>query len=405
MRRVFLNSWLFGLILLAAVAIGCNQKPLLPPTDDAMPVVNVSKPVEREVTDYVDFTGRIEAPFYWEARARVTGYLVAMPFKEGSLVKKDEILFEIDDRPYKDDLDKAKGEVERNKASLVKAQADLDIALETAKLNPGAVSKQEIAKRTGTRDEAAGALKVAEATEARAQLNYDWCKVRTPIDGQVSRYNLTLGNLATQDTTVLTTVVSQDPIYGTFDVDEQTMLQVLRRIMPRKVNPLLDKGVPVYLAVADEEGFPHEGHVNFANNVVSASTGTISVRGVFANPAGPSGHRLLRPGMFVRIRLPLGQPYRAPLVADAAIANDQAKKNLFVVDSENKVRYQPVTLGPLQEDGLRVIKEGLKGDERVVVSGLQLVRPNMKVEVEEIAMPVQKTTTTKNTKSTKEEKK
>jgi multidrug efflux system membrane fusion protein len=375
------------LFLLGGAALGCHRGPLIPPNSTETPVVTVSKPVEHDVTDFADFTGRTESPYSWEARARVTGYLVAMPYREGSEVKKGEVLFEIDDRPYKDDLDKAKGEVERNKAALVKAQADLDIALDTAKLNPGAISKQEIAKRTGTRDEAAGSLKVAEAQEAHAQLNYDWCKVRSPITGRVSKYNLTLGNLATQDQSVLTTVVSEDPMYAYFDVDEQTMLRVLRKIIPQQVNPLLQKGVPVYMAVADEDGFPHKGFADFANNVVSASTGTISVRGVFENPAGPSNQRLLRPGMFVRIRLPLGEPYPAVLVADSAIATDQGQKNVYTVDDKNVVHYQRVTPGPLQEDGLRVITDGLKPGERVIVSGLQFVHPDMTVQVDEAPMP------------------
>src|SRR5262245_30501376 len=165
------------------------------------------------------------------------------------------------------------------------------------------------------------------------------------------------------------------------------MLEVLRKIIPRKVNPLLAKGVPVYLGVADEDGFPHVGHADFANNVVNASTGTISVRGVFPNPAGPSGQRLLRPGMFVRIRLPLGQPYPALLVADSAVATDQGQKNLYVVDDKNAVEYRRVTLGPLQEDGMRVIAAGLRPGERVIVTGLQLVRPRMTVETEEVPMP------------------
>jgi multidrug efflux system membrane fusion protein len=368
-------------------ASGCHRGPLVPPVSGDTPLITVSVPVERPVTDFTDFTGRTDAPYTWEARARVTGYLVAMPYREGSEVKKGEILFEIDDRPYKDDLDKAKGEVERDKAAVVKAQADLDIALDTAKLNPGAISKQEIAKRTGTRDEAVGNLKVAQAAEAHAQLNYDWCKVRSPITGRVSRYNLTLGNLATQDQSVLTTVVSEDPMYAYFDVDEATMLQVLRKIIPQQTNPLLAKGVPVYMAVADEDGFPHKGFADFANNVVSASTGTISVRGVFENPAGPSNQRLLRPGMFVRIRLPLGEPYPGLLVSDAAIATDQGQKNVYTVDDKNLVHYQRVTLGALQEDGLRVIRNGLKSGERVVVSGLQFVHPDMVVQTEEVAMP------------------
>jgi multidrug efflux system membrane fusion protein len=375
------------LAALCCAALGCHRGPLVPPITEEAPVVTVSKPVERDVTDFVEFTGRTDAPYTWEARARVTGYLVAMPYKEGSEVKKGDVLFEIDDRPYKDDLDKAKGEVERNKAALIKGQADLDIALDTAKLNPGAISKQEIAKRTGTRDEAAGSLKVAEANEAHALLNYEWCKVRSPIDGRVSRYNLTLGNLATQDQTVLTTVVSEDPMYAYCDVDERTMLRVLRKVMSRKTNPLIAKGVPAHLAVADEDGFPHLGFVDFTNNVVSPSTGTISIRGVFPNPASESGHRLLRPGMFVRVRLPLDEPAPALLVSDTALATDQGEKNVFVVDDKNTVRYQRVTLGALQDDGLRVVADGLKPGERVVVTGLQFVRPGLAVQTEEVPMP------------------
>src|SRR5262249_49297816 len=260
-------------------------RPLPPATPTGTPVVSVSKPVEREVTDYVDFTGQTQAKDSVDIRARVTGYLVSMPYKEGARVKKGATLFEIDDRPYKDDLDKAKGEAERAKASLVKAQADLDIGLETQKLNPGAVSKQEIVKRTGNRDEAAATLKIAQATAARAQLNYDWCKVRSPIDGHVSRDYLTAGNPATQDQSLLTPVVSEDPMYAYFDMDERTMLRVLRKIVPSKVDLVATRNLPVYMGVADEEGFPHRGTVDFANNVVTASTGTIQVRGDFPNPA------------------------------------------------------------------------------------------------------------------------
>src|SRR5262245_28091974 len=163
MRPLNLRCPLIVFLVVGGATVGCHRGPPLPATSSETPVVSVSKPLDHAVTDYVDFTGRTDAVYYWEARTRVTGYLVGMPFKEGAEVKKGDLLFEIDDRPYKDELDKAKGEVERNRAALTKAQADLDIGLETEKLNPGAVSKQEIAKRTGTRDEAAGALKVAEA--------------------------------------------------------------------------------------------------------------------------------------------------------------------------------------------------------------------------------------------------
>jgi multidrug efflux system membrane fusion protein len=384
MRSPSLCGGSLGLALaLGAAAAGCNRSGLPSLGSTGTPVVTVSKPAEREVIDSVDFTGRTAAPYAEEIRARVTGYLVSTPFKEGAPVKKGDILFEIDDRPYKYDLDKAKGQVAFDKASLTKAQADLDIALDTQKLNPGAVSKQEIAKRTGTRDEAAAALTVAEAQAGHAQLNYDWCKVRSPIDGQVSRYNFTAGNLVTQDQSLLTTVVSEDPMYAYFDVDERTMLRVLRKIIPSKVNVLATQKIRVFLGVADEAGFPHAGYVNFANNEVNSSTGTIQVRGEFENPAGPSGHRLLRPGMFVRIRLPLDKPHPALVVPDSAVATDQGQKNLYVVDDNNEVQYRRVTLGALQDDGMRVIEKGLEPGERVIVTGLQLVQPRMKVEVEE----------------------
>jgi multidrug efflux system membrane fusion protein len=176
-------------------------------------------------------------------------------------------------------------------------------------------------------------------------------------------------------------------MYAYFDVDERTMLQVTRRLMADTVNPLRTRKVPVFMGLADEEGFPHEGNVDFANNVVSASTGTIQVRGDFANPPGPSGIRLLRPGMFVRIRLPLGKRHPALLVADTAVATDQGQKNLYVVDDSNVVQYRRVTLGALEDNGLRVIEKGLGPGERVIVSGLQLVQPRMTVEVEEAPMP------------------
>jgi multidrug efflux system membrane fusion protein len=331
-----------------------------------------------------------------DIRPRVTGYLVKMPFREGADVKEGDVLFEIDERPYKATLDQARGEVERQKASLVKAQADYDIALAIQKENPKAISQQELAKRLGARDEAAGQLKANVAAEERAKLNYDWCKVTSPISGQVSKYYLTLGNLATQDATVLTTVVSHDPMYAYFDMDERTMLYILRKIIGQaKEDALATKQVPVLMGLADEEGFPHKGYVDFANNKVDPSTGTITVRGVFANPVLENSHRrLLRPGMFVRIRLPLGQPHPALLVAERALQSDQGQKYLLVIeqlsaDGKGVVRYRRVKTGPLQDDGLRVIESGeLKESDWVITRGLQMVRPKMEVMTEKAPMPV-----------------
>jgi multidrug efflux system membrane fusion protein len=386
MRSTILPLLQAGVLAVLGALPSCERKPAAK-ADTSPPEVSVSKPVERPVTEYVEFTGRTDAPVSVDIRPKVTGYLVKMPYREGAEVKKDAVLFEIDDRPYKADLDRAKGELERAKASLVKTQADLDIALNILKDNPAAISQQEVNKRQGARDEAAGQLKASEANVVKTQLNYEWCKVTSPIDGRVSRYYLTLGNLATQDSTVLTTVVSQDPTYAYFDVDENTMLYVTRLLLKSKEELLDLKKFPVLMGLADEPGYPHKGYIDFANNVVNSSTGTISVRGVFANPATPVGQRLLRPGMFVRIRLPLGKPRPALLVVDKALGTDQSQKYLLVVDEHNVVQYRRVKTGPLQEDGLRVIEEGLRPGELVIVSGLQLVRPRMEVKPVEEPMP------------------
>ncbi|CAN5189047.1 multidrug efflux RND transporter periplasmic adaptor subunit MexE [soil metagenome] len=387
MRMALRILLLCGLAPAALAQTGCTKKPT-GAKETAPQSVTVSKPIQRDVTDYVDFTGRTDAIISTEIRPRVTGYLTKMPFKEGSVVKKDELLFEIDDRPYKAALDLAKATLVVAKASLVKAQADYDIGLNVQKQSAGAISQQELNKRLGARDEAAGNVQRAQAELENALLNFDWCKVKAPADGQVSRYQYTLGNLVNQNQTVLTTVVSQDPMYVYFDVDENNMLDILRKlVLPSKVDVMAEKdGVPVLMGLADETGFPHKGFVNFSNNIVNPSTGTITLRGVFDNPGNEVGKRLLRPGMFVRVRLPIGKPHPALLVCDQAIGTDQSNKYLLIVDDKNKVDYQRITPGPLQDDGLRVIA-GIKADEWIIVNGLQLVRPGVEVKLDPQPMP------------------
>ncbi|MHB8971693.1 MAG: efflux RND transporter periplasmic adaptor subunit [Pirellulaceae bacterium] len=340
----------------------------------------------REITDSVDFIGRMEAPSSLDVRARVTGYLTKIPFREGAEVRAGDLLFEIDDRPYKDELDLSQASLERAKASLVKAQAFLDIGLETQELSTGAVSQQEIVQRQESRDEAAAAVQSAQATLEKSQLNYDWCKVTSAIDGRVSRYFSTVGNLVNQDTTELTTVVSEDSLYAYFDIDERTLLRILRHMLPSEVDLIKTQQLPVLMGLTDEEGFSHTGYIDFANNVVSPATGTILARGVFANPLTPSGRRLLKPGMFVRIRLPIGKPHQALLVSEKALGTDQGQKFLYTVDAQNLVQYRRVQVGPLQTDGLRVIEDGLQPGEWVLVSGLQLVRPRLEVKPERTSM-------------------
>jgi membrane fusion protein, multidrug efflux system len=388
-----MQRWCSSALFLAAVPLllllpGCTRKPASAPPPP--PTVTACKPIEKQITDYVDFTGRTDAVFSTDIRPRVTGYLVAMPFREGAEVAKDQILFEIDDRPYKAALDLAKASEEVAKAALIKTQGEYDIGLMVQRERKDAISTQELTKRLGARDEAQGNVDRAKASLVNAQLNYDWCKVRSPIQGKVGRYLLTLGNLVNADATQLTTVVSEDPIYVYFDVDENTMLTVMRTVvLPSKVNMMANKGVPVLMGLADEsDKFPHRGYVDFGNNVVNASTGTILLRGVFDNPANTIGSRLLRPGMFVRVRLPFGKPHKALLVNEKALQSDQGQKFLLLANDKNVVEYRRVKTGPLQEDGLRVIADGLKPGERVIVDNLQMIRPEITVKVEEAPMPV-----------------
>jgi multidrug efflux system membrane fusion protein len=254
-------------------------------------------------------------------------------------------------------------------------------------VNSGAISKQDLDKYQAAEEEAVAAVEASKANLEGYKINLEFTRVTSPIDGRVGRYNLTIGNLVNADTTLLTTVVSQDPIYVYYDVDELTLLRLMRRLMASNADPLPLKKFPVYMGLADEDGFPHVGYINFANNVVNASTGTITVRGVFENPATPSTRRLLKPGMFVRVRFPNGEPHSALLVSEKALGTDQGRKYLLVVNDKNIVEYRPVTTGPLQDDGLRVIESGLKVGERVIVSGLQFARPKAEVRIELQPMP------------------
>ena len=374
-------------LAMLTLAVGCERRPvqIAPPQTLVVPV---SLPVERPVTEYADYPGRTEAVQLVEVRPRVTGYLTGMPYKEGAEVKAGAVLFEIDDRPYRAALDQARGEVEKQKAAVVKTEATYEIAVKVRKDNPGAISLQDVASRKGAWDEAVGALKVAQASQETAQLNVDWCKVRSPIDGRTSRYQFTLGNLVTQDKTLLTTVVSLEPIYAYFNMDEPTYERIKQAVNAGKIQPDLETAkLPVFLGLQTDQGYPQRGTVDFINNQVNPATGTIAVRGVFPNSPPANGIRPLTPGMFVRIRMPLGPPRPALLVADRALGMDQGQRYLYVLDAENRVQYRRVRTGPLQDDGLRVIEEGLKPQERVVVSMLQQVRAQQAVDPELMPMP------------------
>jgi RND family efflux transporter MFP subunit len=355
---------------------------LKPAAEEPPPQVNVVQPVAREVTDYEDFTGRLQAISTVDLRARVSGYLDKAPFKEGSDVKKGEVLFEIDPRPYQAELDKAQAAAALGEARLKAAEANLERA--KALLGKGGIGREEYDKIVSDRDEAAAAVKVGRANLDLARLNLSFTKVTAPIDGRIGRRLVDPGNLVKADDTLLATIVSLDPMQVTFNVDERTVLRLRRLAGEGKIKSPRDGEQSVLLGLADEEGFPRRGKLDFVNNQVDADTGTLLMRATFANRDG-----LLLPGLFARVRLPVGAPHKALLVPESAIATDQGQKFLYVVDDQNKVVYRRVRVGPLH-DGLRVVEEGLQPDDWVISGGAQRVRAGMTVKPVKVEPPGKK---------------
>jgi multidrug efflux system membrane fusion protein len=367
-----------------AASAGCRQPPQAPAA--ALPTIPVSRPVQREVTDFVNYTGRTDAVESVGVRARVTGYINRVLYQEGAEVKKGDVLFEIDPRPYQAQLDQAQAQVTLNQASLKLAQATL------ARIRPlvgtGAATQQEYDEDLAAVQEAEARVKASQAAVEVYRLNLEFCKVVAPIAGRISRYYFTPGNLVVQDQTLLTTIVSVDPMYAYFDMDEPTLQRINRAVDDGQIKLVRGHAdLPISLALQRETGYPHQGTFNFLNNIVNPSTGTIATRGVFANPLKPGGARLLVPGMFVRVQLPIGAAHQGLLVIDRAVGSDQGLPFVYVVNKDNTIEYRRVTTGPLEEDGLRVILTGLQPDDRVVTGGLQQVRPKMEVSPDEMPMP------------------
>jgi multidrug efflux system membrane fusion protein len=384
-RRSLSLFWTALMLLIVVLAAGCSQRrpdaaPAAPPT------IPVAQPIRREVTDFVDFTGRVESPQAVSIIPRVTGYLVSAPFREGAEVKKGDLLFEIDARPYQAQYDQAYGQVLLNEARVKEATADNERAKELSK-TPGAISRQDLDRYQAALEEAFASVQAANASLEIYKLNLEFCKVASPVDGQISRYYLTPGNLVNQDQTQLTTVVSNDPMYVYFDIDETTVLRVRRAINEGKIQRYQQGEFPVYIGLEGEENFPHRGTLNFVNNQINSGTGSITARAELPNPKPEGGIRLLSPGMFVRVRLPLGKPHEALLVIDRAIGSDQGIKYLYSVDEKNTTQQRRVETGALQEDGLRVIDSGVKDGEWFVVGGIQQVRPRMTISPDRVPMP------------------
>jgi RND family efflux transporter MFP subunit len=349
-------------------------------TQAPLPQVSVAEAIEREVQQWDEFTGRLEAVEAVEVRPRVTGYIESVNFTEGSIVKKGDLLFVIDPRPYRAELARAEAELARALARAELAASEVERSEKL--LDAKAVSREEYDQRINALRESQADVEAARAAVTSAKLDLEFTRVTSPIDGRVSRAVVTAGNLVTGGTTqatLLTTVVSIDPIYVTFEGDEQVYLKY-SELARRGARPNAGAANPVQIALANEQGFPHQGVVTFVDNQVDPRTGTIRVRAALENKDG-----YLTPGLFARVRL-LGQrSYRAVLVDDRAVGTDQSQKFVYVVDDENKVSYRSVKLGRLN-NGLRIIEEGLQPGENVIVNGLQRVRPGVTVAVEKVAM-------------------
>jgi RND family efflux transporter MFP subunit len=343
--------------------------------------------VERTVTDYSDFTARTAAVDSVEVRAHVWGYLQRVNFKEGALVKKGDVLFELDQRPYQATLNQAKAKVAQDEAQLKFDEAEYQRNANLVRT--GAVSRSDLEKTAAARGVDIANVAADKALVASRQLDLEYTKIIAPISGRVSRYVVTVGNLIQSGDqgggTVLTTIVSVDPVYAYFDVDEHTVLRVRQLIREGKAKSARDSEVSLYLSLANEDGYLHQGTINFVDNQVNPKTGTLRARGVFTNSDDS-----ISPGLFARVRVPIGFPHPALLVSDRAIDTDQGQKIVYVVDKENKVVSRPVRLGALH-DGLREIIDGVKPGERLVVNGLQQVRPGMTVEPKLVDMPIQNT--------------
>lgn len=362
--------------------IGCNRPsdPAAGPSEAPAPNVKVAQALTQEVTEWDEYTGRVEAVNSVDIRARVSGYLEKVNFTAGSKINKGDLLFQIDPKPFKAQLNYAVAELERAKTKHELAKNDQGRAENLFRAK--AISAEEYDARNKGLREAAAAVSSAEANVYTAKLNLDYTEIRAPIGGRIGREMITAGNLvnAAGDTTLLTTIVSIDPVYVYVDADEQSVLKYRRQAQQKgRGSPDL-KGTPVQLAVADETDFPHQGQLDYVAPREDAATGTVTLRGVF-----PNSDEMLSPGFFARVRVQGSESYSATLLPDRAIGTDQAQRFVWVVGQDNQISYRQVTLGALIGP-MRVIREGLKRDDWVVIEGLQKLKPGMKVNPERISL-------------------
>jgi len=375
-RAAALAGWPLVLLGIVALAASCSQPAPPPPPK---PKVIVSRALDREVTEWDEYTARLEAIDLVEVRARVSGYLQSVTFKDGAVVQKGDLLFQIDPRPYEAVLHRAEGDLAVAKARLQLARTKLDRAQKL--VGRDAISREEADTRAAEARQAEASVAASVAAVDAAKLDVEFTQIRAPIAGRASRKLVTEGNLITGGSgsqgTLLTTVVSLDPIYVYFEADERAYLKYQRLAQTGERPSSRDVKNPVQIGLADEEGFPHEGYMDFVDNQLDPGTGTMIGRAVLPNP-----YYAFTPGLFARLRLPGRPRYRAFLIPDEAVVSDQSRKLVYVVDDQGVVHDRQVTLGPLFE-GLRIVQDGIGADDRIVVSGVQRARPGLAVETEE----------------------
>jgi RND family efflux transporter MFP subunit len=368
------------LLVLAPALVGCGegtrqQRAAAPPP----PAVTIAKPVQRAIVDQDEYVGRFVPVDMVEVRAHVSGYLDKVHFQDGQMVKQGDLLFTIDKRPFQNTLDQARANLELAKSNVTFTQADLERGRQL--LRDKTISEQVYDQRTQAFRNAKASVAANEAAVHQAELDLDFTDLRAPVAGRIGDRRVTTGNLVTGGTggttTLLATIVSIDPIRFEFTFDEAAYLRYERAAGAGNEVAGREGSADVELRLIDEPDFAHRGRMDFVDNVIDRSSGTIRGRAEFANPGG-----LFTPGMFARIRVPGSPVYQALLVPDAAISSEQARKYVLVVDGDNIARQHYVTLGQLI-GSLRVVKDGLAADDRVIVNGLMLARPGAKVAPQE----------------------
>jgi RND family efflux transporter MFP subunit len=358
----------------AGLVQGCEQQETRASQEPMTPQVTVAEPVVREIVEWDEYTGRFAPVERVEIRARVSGYLDALPFQEGAIVGKGDLIAVVDQRPFRIAVESAEAAVTDAQAAADLAQIELGRARDLQK-SP-AFSRDLFDQRNAAARSSAAQLAAAEAALARARLDLEFSEIRAPIDGRVGRYEVTQGNLIVggeQGGTLLTTIVSVDPIHFYFDVSEADYLRYNRLNIAGTRVSSRDEANPVQLRLLDESDFVHEGRMNFVANELAEATATLQGRAIFANPDG-----FFQPGQFGTARLLGSGRYEAVMVPDDVLLSDQASKFVFVVDANNQVERRMVKLGPIV-DGLRVVRKGLNPGERVVIGGIQRIRPGMEV--------------------------